>query len=100
MATGFTGIVVEEMRYFKGAARAVAAILLFTVCVSAIAANVTTVGLFYGKAVVVINLIWLRRVFAKMGAWAHKIFKSRLYRAYFPVYTCGLCCSSRGFVGW
>ena len=55
MATGFTGIVVEGIGHFNGTLRAFAAFLFFNVCVNASAANVTVVGLFPGKAVVVIG---------------------------------------------
>ena len=55
MATGFTGIVVEGIRHFNGTLRAFAVVSFLIVCANASAANVTVVGLFPGKAVVVIG---------------------------------------------
>ena len=54
MATGFKGTISEAMRHCSGIVR-VLALLLLIVSKDAFAANVTVVGLFPGKAVVVIN---------------------------------------------
>ena len=55
MAIGFTGFTRAGILHFSGIARAAAFMLLPLLGVNATAANVTVVGLFPGKAVVVIN---------------------------------------------
>ena len=55
MATGFTGFIYAGMRHCNGIACAASLVLWMALGVDAHAANVTVVGLFPGKAVVVIN---------------------------------------------
>ena len=55
MATGFTSVDYAGMQYCKGIVHALGFALLFASSASAKATDVTVVGLFPGKAVVVIN---------------------------------------------
>ena len=55
MATGFTRVNYAAMRHCKGIMRALCVVLLLAPNLSAMATDVTVVGLFPGKAVVVIN---------------------------------------------
>lgn len=55
MATGFTNVDDAGMRHCKGILRALAVASIFASSESAKAADVTVVGLFPGKAVVIIN---------------------------------------------
>jgi aspartyl protease family protein len=55
MATGFTGFKWAKIRHCNGIVRAVALVSLMFLTGTSLAANVTVVGLFPGKAVVVIN---------------------------------------------
>jgi aspartyl protease family protein len=55
MATGFTAFISAGIGHFSGIVRVAACVTAFTVATLASAANVTVVGLFPGKAVVVIN---------------------------------------------
>ena len=55
MATGFTAFIGAGMRYFSGFVRIAAWLSTLALGTGAMATNVTVVGLFPGKAVVVIN---------------------------------------------